>query len=108
MPDHLGLRKRAKTGWGVEPDGLLGVAVVVADAAIAIGLASSDEAGAGKRRAVDAAGGLVGAAARAIAADGLRRGGGRDPEEAGQQKRWRREQRYVFWAVSSSVMRVKN
>jgi hypothetical protein len=108
VPDHRGLRERGETGRGVEPDGILGIAVVVADAAIAIGLASSDQAGAGKGRSIDAARGLRGAPARAIARDGLRCGGGRDPEEAGQQKRRRRDQRYVFWAVSSSVMRLKN
>jgi hypothetical protein len=107
VPDHLGLRERGETGRGVEPHGLLGVAVVVADAAVAVGAAVGDEAGAGERRAVDAARGLRGVSARAIAADGLRRGGG-DREEAGQQERRRREQRYVFWAVSSSVIRVKN
>lgn len=108
MPDHFGLRKRGETGWGVEPDGFFWVAVVVADAAVAIGPAVGDETGAGERGAVDAAGGLRGVSARAIAGDGLRRGGDRDREEAGQQERRRREQRYVFWAVSSSVMRVKN
>jgi hypothetical protein len=108
MPDHLGLRKRGETRRGVEPDGFFGVAVVVADAAVAVRAAVGDQTGAGEGGSVDAARGLLGASARAVAGDGLRRGGGRDPEEAGQQKRRRREQRYVFCTVSSSVIRLKN
>ncbi len=55
MPDHVRLRKRGETGRGVEPDGLFGVAVVVADAAVAVRAAVGDEARAGEGRAVDAA-----------------------------------------------------
>jgi hypothetical protein len=55
VPDHGGLGQRGEAGRGVEPDGVFGVAVVVADAAVAIGVAVGDEAGAGERRAVDAA-----------------------------------------------------
>jgi hypothetical protein len=44
----------------------------------------------------------------AVARDGLGRRGGRDREQAAQQERGKREQRYAGLDVSSSVIRVKN
>jgi len=58
-PDDVGLRERAEVGRRVEPDWLFGVAVVVADAAVAVGAAVGDEAGAGERGAIKAAGSLL-------------------------------------------------
>ncbi|HYR72844.1 MAG TPA: hypothetical protein VEP12_15750 [Candidatus Acidoferrum sp.] len=58
-PDDVGLRERAEVGRRVEPDRLFGVAVVVADAAVAVGAAVGDEAGAGERGAIKAAGSLL-------------------------------------------------
>ena len=107
-PDDVGFREGRPVGGWVEPDRLVGIAVVVADAAVAVGAAVGDEAGARKRGAVEAAGRLGPARSRAIARDRLRRGGGRDREQAGQQERGKREQRYAGFAASSSVILVKN
>jgi hypothetical protein len=107
-PDDVGLRERAEVGRRVEPDRLLGITVVVADAAVAVGAAVGDQAGAGEGGAVEAAGGLLTPGPRTVAYDWLRRGGGRDREQAGQQERWKREQRYAGFDVSSSVILVKN
>ena len=108
VPEDLGARQGGDAGGRLEPGRLLGIAVVVADAAVAIGLAAGDDAGAGKSRAVDAVGRLAGAALRAVSRDRGGSGGGRGGEQARQQERRQREQRYVFCAVSSSVMRLKN
>jgi hypothetical protein len=105
-PDDVGLRERAEVGRRVEPDRLLGITVVVADPAVAVGAALGDEAGAGERGAVEAAEWLLTARPRAIARDRLRRGRGR--EEAGEQEGRKREQRYAGFDASSSVIRVKN
>ena len=107
-PNDVGLRERAEVGRRVEPDRLLGITVVVADAAVAVGAAVGDEAGAGERGAIKAAGPLLTTRPRAIARDRLRRGRGRDREEAGEQEGRKREQRYAGFDVSSSVIRVKN
>jgi hypothetical protein len=107
-PDDVGLRERAEVGRRVEPDRLLGITVVVADAAVAVGAALGHEAGARKRGAVEAAGPLLTTRPRAIARDRLRRGRGRDREEAGEQEGRKREQRYAGFDASSSVIRVKN
>jgi hypothetical protein len=107
-PDDVGLRQRGEIGGGLEPDRLLGIAVVVADAAVAIGAAIGDEAGAGERGAVEAAGRPVPGRARAVPRDRRRGGGGRDREQARQQERRKREQRYAGFAVRSSVIRLKN
>jgi len=58
-PDDIRLRQGRQIGRWVEPDWLLGVAVVVADTAVALGAAVGDEAGAGERGAVKAAGSLL-------------------------------------------------
>jgi len=58
-PDDVGFRQGRQIGRWVEPDRLVGVAVVVADAAVAVGAAVGDEAGAGERGAVEAAGRLL-------------------------------------------------
>jgi hypothetical protein len=107
-PDDVRLGQGRQVGRRVEPDWLLGVAVVVADAAVAVGAAVGDEAGAGERGAVEAAGSLLAARPRAIARDRLRRGRGRDREEAGEQEGRKREQRYAGFDARSSVIRVKN
>jgi len=108
-PDDVGFRERPEVGGWVEPDRLVGIAVVVADAAVAVGTAVGDEAGAGERGAVEAARGQLTTRSRAIAGDRLRRrGGGREREQAGQQEGGKREQRYAGFDASSSVIRVKN
>lgn len=58
-PDDVRLGQGRQIGRRVEPDWLLGVAVVVADAAVAVGATVGDEAGAGERGAVEAAGSLL-------------------------------------------------
>jgi hypothetical protein len=60
-PDDIRLRENRQIGRRVEPDWLFGVAVVVADAAVAVGATVGDEAGARKRGAVEAAGSLLAA-----------------------------------------------
>jgi hypothetical protein len=107
-PDDVGFRERWPVQGRVEPDRFVGIAVVVADAAVAVGPAVGDQAGAGERGAVEAARGLLTAGSGAVARDGLGRGSGRDREQAGQQERGKREQRYAGLDVSSSVIRVKN
>jgi hypothetical protein len=58
-PDDIRLRQNRQIGRWAEPDWLFGVAVVVADAAVAVGAAVGDEAGAGERGAIKAAGSLL-------------------------------------------------
>jgi len=58
-PDDIRLRQNRQIGRRAEPDWLFGVAVVVADAAVAVGAAVGDEAGAGERGAIKAAGSLL-------------------------------------------------
>jgi hypothetical protein len=106
-PDDIGPGQGGQIERRLEPDRLLGIAVVVADTAVAVGATVGDEAGAGEGGAVEAAGGLRPARSRAVACDRLRRGGGRDRQQAGEQD-GKREQRYAGFDVSSSVMRVKN
>ena len=107
-PDDVGFREGGPARGRVEPDRLLGVAVVVADPAVVVGAADRDQTGAGERGAVEAPGGLLTARSGAVARDGRRRGSGREREQAGQQERRNREQRYAGLDASSSVMRVKN
>jgi hypothetical protein len=108
VPEDLGARQGGGAGRRLEPDRLLGIAVVVADATVAIRAAAGDDAGAGEARAVDAVRGLLGTALGAVPRDRGGSGGGRGREQAGQQERRQRGQRYVFCAVSRSVMRPKN
>jgi hypothetical protein len=95
-------------GRRLEPRRLVGIAVVVADAAVPIGAALRDQTDARKRGAIEAAGGLLGAAARAVSRDRRRRGSGGERQQARQQDRSGGGQRYVLCDVRSSVIRLKN
>jgi hypothetical protein len=107
-PNDVGFRERMEVGRWLEPDRLLGITVVVPDAAVAVGAAVGHEAGAGEGRAIETAGRPLARGARTVARDWLRRGGGRDREQAGEQEGRKRDQRYAGFDVSSSVIRVKN
>ena len=74
---------------------------------VVIGAALGDQPDAWERGTVEAARGPLGSAAHAVSGHRSGRGGGQR-QQAGDQERMRRGQRYVFCVVSSSVIRLKN